>query len=666
MSLPQIQKNDSRIVFVGSLLIALLTAVLTFRSILSTPISIDSYTHFAIGQYILEHHTIPHHDDISFKKTDPSLEWVSHSWISDVLLYIAHRPQQIFGVFFLVLPLLFLSAYLTGLLLHIVIPKSYGPIYLCIPIICSLSFWRYHPFIFVVPLQIVLMILLHRWHHHPKSVLAIPLLFILWANMSGGTIAIPALYLIAVVALELILHRKDHTRARGYAIKSLIAIVPISFVASLINPYGIRIWVYTLTTVAVVQQNRAFASLIGAINTINQTYNKQQFSSLYLVLFSLYVALLLISFVSILVKKPASLTPITRSIPSLLFFPLAFFWIRFIPLAVFSTLPLFVWCMEETKTQLLLKSRINGTYVVLTLTIIAITWTLLYPPILAAPKIPIAHAQRIRAFSLPANILTTYDITGFIMYSLPEYTSMVDAQDDLLNDESLISFYQPVGNFSQSFTAISDTLSVQTALVSRDIGGLSSTLSQSDTWNLLYVDYDAALYVHQRNMDHTFLQKNTMHTMRLDTNLGFDPLNGASAAAELEIFSARYPDNTLLLGQLATIYRINKDFDRAENTMQRIPKNLWNFSLFTEYGRLKAAKGQCIDAETYFLHALSFRNEKNYSRTVLDLAVLYAGCFKDTKRAKHYFIRYNSFLITTSEREKLHMLTKQFGIDMNQ
>lgn len=638
-------------------MIGLLTMMLAIRSILTTPISIDSYTHMAIGQYILKNHAIPRHRDISFKQTDPSLEWLSHSWLSDTILYMAQLPKQLFGVILLVIPLLFLSVYLAGVLLQTVTTTSNRYIYLCIPIICSLSFWRYHPFLFIIPLQLLLMMLLGSWHRHPRSIIAIPPIFILWANMSGGTIVIPMLYLPAYVASELIIHRRA---AR------LLFLIPVSFAATLVNPYGIRIWVYTLTTMAVVQQNKSFSSLIGAINTINQTYNKQQFSSAYLVLFAAYTILLIMALLSIAFNKPGSLRPAVRLLPALIFLPLAFFWVRFIPLAAFSTLPLFVWCIEDIIARISNRTRKKISYVILSVASIGIIALLIRLPMLASPKIPTDHVTRIRDFSLPANILTTYDLTGYIMYSLPEYKAMVDAQDDLLNDESLISFYQPVGNFSRSFTDISDKLSVQTALMSRDIGGLSSTLSQTGTWKLIYIDYTAALYVDQSSMDDAFFQTNALHTVRLETNLGFDPDNSASAAAELETFTRRYPENTLLLGQLATIYRIRKEFARADQTFLRVPKPAWSFSLYTEYGRLSAAQGKCILAEDNFLKALTYRNEKNYSRTVLDLAILYAGCFKDTKRAKHFFTRYNSFLITTTEREKLHMLTKQFGIDMSQ
>lgn len=637
-------------------IVAILTCVISFRTIFSFPFSIDSYTHIAIGQYILNHHTIPHHSDISFKLTDPSLEWLSHSWLADILLYLPLQLHQSFGVFILIIPLLLLSIYLTVLLLQSIMHKNANYLSVLIAMTCSLSFWRYHPFIFIVPLQLLLMNLLVRWRRHPVFLWSIPVLFLIWANVSGGTIVIPTIYLVAFVIVELIVYHRIW----------IATIIPVSIAATLVNPYGSRLYVYALTTIAIVRQNRSFSSLVGAINTLNQTYNKQQFSSFYLVLFACYCLILAISFLTVVLKKKVSVQPILILLPSLLFLPLSFFWVRFIPITVFATIPIFSWCIDHLTEQLSMRSRRIGSYVFGVVAIIGLMWLLERPPFIPSPKFPADHITRIREFSLPANILTTYDLTGYSMYALPQYKAMLDAQDDLLNDESLVSIYQPVGNFSQSFDTITNKLSVSTALVSRDIGGLAATLSASDAWRLIYVDYDAALFVHESGMDESFFQSHAFGELKLDRNLGFDPDQSASATAELETFRAQYPFNTLLSGQLATIYRITKQFKSAETIFQGIPKNQWNFALYTEYGRLKAAQGKCIEAEHYLTTALSFRNEKNYSRTVLDLAVLYAGCFKDTKRAKHFFIRYNSFLITTGEREKLHMLAKQFGIDMTQ
>ena len=179
----------------------------------------------------------------------------------------------------------------------------------------------------------------------------------------------------------------------------------------------------------------------------------------------------------------------------------------------------------------------------------------------------------------------------------------------------------------------------------------------------MYFDENGALFIHKTRATPTLLEKHELQHVRLERNLGFDPETATESAAELEAFTTKYPQNYFAVGQLATIYRLTQQFDLADQTLTRIPSEHRNFATYTEMGRLDAARGLCKSAEENFLIALGFRNEKNYSRTILDLGVLYAGCFEDKAKAKHYFQRYNSFLITTSEREKLHALAKEFGID---
>lgn len=637
---------------------AILTALVAVRTIARTPFSVDSYTHLAIGRFVLDQGTVPRHTDLSFKSTDPSLEWISHSWLGDAMLYLPFSVHPVFGVYVLLIPVLILCIYLVLLLLKDIAPKSTRFLAVGTAVICSLGFWRYHPFLFIVPMQLLLMNLLQRWRRHPLIPWSIPILFLMWANVSGGTIAIPLVYVILFAVIAFVSRTANNLH--------LLAVLAASFVATIANPYGTRVLVYTLTTIAVVSQNRSFASLTGAINTLNQTYNKQQFSSMFLALCIVYILTLIISFLAVFIRKYAPLKPVVHLLPSLLFVPLSFFWVRFIPITVFTTAPLWIWSVHHIwKRYPIPPRRLAGTTAAIAGNALLL-FILLKPPILPHPQTPNNHIERIREFSLPANILTTYDLTGYAMYMLPSYKTMLDAQDDLLSDESLVSIYQPTGDFSHAFDTVAQQLTVSTALVSRTIGGLAATLSASNTWKLLYIDEHAALFVRASGMEASFFRDHEIRSLKLETNLGFDPDERATAAAELELLHTRYPDNMLFLGQLATLYRMQKKFNAAETLFTRIPQTQWGFALYTEYGRLMAAQGKCIKAESHFLKALSYRDEKNYSRTVLDLAVLYAGCFKDTVRAKHYFIRYNSFLITTSEREKLHMLAKQFGIDMTQ
>lgn len=650
------------------LLITALTVTAVFTVIWTNPLSIDSYTHIAIGEHVLQFGVIPSHGNLSFKLTDPSLEWISHSWLSDVLLYMGQSISLRAGIFIILLPLLALSVYLVYLLLprpRFTLPNI---LLLSITAIISSGFWRYQPFIFMIPLQLALMVIISRWHQgDKKTVWFIPLIFVLWANLAGGYIIIPALYCIltgittlAASLLEANTHPR-HLKAFGIAVTA-------GMLLSLVNPYGARIWMYWLTVIAVVYQNRSFSSLIGALTTYNQTSTRQAYSSLYLTLFTAYSGIIVIWIISSLVKngRPA----LARIIPYLshvMLMMLGYFWVRFIPFSVFILLPLAAsaWAIwsntsgSRSKIKPLSVVGLTCTYAVLPLTII------FAPPLTPAPRTPQQLADVIKDVKVPENILTTYDNTGYIMYTNPEYKMLLDAQDDLIDDGSLITNYQPVGNYASAFQNVSQTQSIHTAIISRDVSGLSQTLASDQKWALIYFDDNGAIFVDRNTIPENKLIGIELKHVNLETNLGFSAASATESARELEAFIDRFPENYFAKGQLATVYRIIRAYNPAREQLLSIPKQFWTFATYTELGRLEAAQGKCKSAETAFQTALSYRNEKNYSRTVLDIAVLYAGCLGDKKKAKHYFQRYNSFLVTANEREKLNALTKQFGIDFS-
>jgi hypothetical protein len=81
---------------------------------------------------------------------------------------------------------------------------------------------------------------------------------------------------------------------------------------------------------------------------------------------------------------------------------------------------------------------------------------------------------------------------------------------------------------------------------------------------------------------------------------------------------------------------------------------------------IKATEGQCEASEASYKHALKDRSERNYSRAILDLAVLYALCFNDKEKSAHYFNRYNSFVLDPVEREHVRELASEMGIKLDE
>lgn len=630
------------------LILLFVTLTAAIRLIWTYPLSVDSYTHFSVGEYILTNKQVPAHSDLSFKITDPSLEWITHSWMAEALLYMAQSVSLRFGIFVLLIPLLCLSAYLTWLLLPSPRQTLFNFLSLSLTIMIASAYWRFHPFIFLVFLQLLLMVVIKKWQEGNITIIwAIPLIFWLFANFNGGYIVIPTAYLLLVLVVNF-----------QKRIWQLASSLTAGIFVSLLNPLGTRIWFYWLTVVAVVFQNHRFSSLTGALITFNQSYNHQLFSSVFLFLFVFLTLSCIGAGLYFLIRKGRlTLSLFLPYLPNLMLVIFAFAWVRFIPLAAFAILPLMVTISQFWKLNTGKKWFIALVYIAYILQI------LFWLPKLPSPRTPKVLAGLISSLDLPGNILSTYDFTGYVMYQNPQDKVLLDAQDDLLDDGALVNIFQPVGNFASAWQNISTNQAISTAVVSRDVGGLTQTIASNPNWALVYFDEDGALFINKSSVAPEFLNNHELHDVRLEKNLGFDPEKAILAAQELETFTNKYPNNSFAIGQLATIYRTSKQFAKAKSTLERIPKHQWSFSLYTEMGRLESAQGLCKSAEQNFLTALKLRDEKNYSRAVLDLAVLYAGCFRDKTKAKHYFQRYNSYLITTNEREKLHTLAKEFGID---
>lgn len=59
-----------------------------FLAILNFHLGNDYYWHVKAGEYIVNNLTIPYHDIFSWYGISNNLYWVSHEWLSEVLLYL--------------------------------------------------------------------------------------------------------------------------------------------------------------------------------------------------------------------------------------------------------------------------------------------------------------------------------------------------------------------------------------------------------------------------------------------------------------------------------------------------------------------------------------------------------------------------------------------------
>ena len=637
-------------------LVLLTTLIFSVRSVFLNPLINDSYLHLAIGRYIFDHKKIPVHQNLSFKETIPSLELFSHSWLADLFFYLTAKNQIAAGI------ILILLLALSLLLLNLILKKEgvgfpLRALALATAAVVSPVFWRIHPLVFAPAL--LLSLFYGRDLTDKKNFLIAPFIFFLFANLCGGFIFLAGSFWLLIVISQVLI-----TFIKKLPLKTLAApltVTAAAFLSSTINPFGVKIWLYFINFINIVAVGRkALSSLDGIIKLINQNFLKQSAPRL---LFAVY-ALFLLTLIILLIKKLVAEKAVFIK-KNLLYFPLltaAFFsfkWFRFIPVGLFLNLIIFVKIVQSEK--------MNAVYTRLfSLIVFILALTLLFkPPAFFRFNPPVRQLKIIKKLKLPTNVFTSFDLTGYFLFAGDD-KAFVDLSDDLFDESEIINLYTYVTPLPE--TAVNNLLTdnhIDTALVHRDTGAVAYTLiNQKDRWGLVYFDDNGYLFVRKSAVTADFAKKNFLEHIDLSRPLGFDPQNASQAAEELENFIKKYPDSLMATGQLASIYRIQKKYSLAEKTLRKIPQSRWNYVVYTEMGRLKAAQGLCVASEENYLRALQDRAEQNLSRAVLDLAVLYAGCFQDYEKARHFFSRYNSFPISSSEREFLRQLTNQFKIKL--
>jgi hypothetical protein len=649
--------------------IALIVAstIIIMRGIFAVPIASDSWLHMGMGRWIIDHKRIPTHIDVSLKQTAPSLEWVSDSWLADILLYVGASSDTTLGAFLILTSILLLTLYIAHEIMNMIGVSRMMRIFVLVLGALSMSvFWKLHPFVFSPVLLLGILYCYISWTTSTSiwALIGMPILVYIFANTSGGFVFLPVGMLTLIVAQSWI-ERLSAPRSRRSTMRSLWQMWIASIVATLATPNGIRIPIYNVTVLGLLNTRKWFSSLAGTLEATNSSVIKFAPSSTLYLLTLGYIIVLVAAVAYLLVAKRTIAWPKVRPvIATLPFVFLPLIWVRFIPLGVGITLPLFAITLQTL--YLTLKKDIP--HVVLwgkrisSIGIALLLCYLLFNPIKQISfQPPKEQVDLLIDNELSKAVLVSTDIVGYAYWRLYPDRGYFDAQDYLFDEQDTIAIYSAFNAVSpDAINQLLTTYNMVSVMVSKSNDYLTGYFSTNPDWSMVYFDYNGILFVKNDSVPPNFLHTYKLKTVDFSQDLGFDPKNIDAATKELETFTGRYPHNKLALGQLATLYRHGQQFEKAENALHRIPTSQWDFVVMTEMGRTKAAQGLCKQAEYWFLQALDERNEKNISRTTFDLAILYAICFNDSDKAKHYFKRYTSYPIPDFERQRATVLMQKY------
>jgi hypothetical protein len=197
--------------------------------------TVDLAYHIRLGELIL-HGTIPRVDSFSFAAAGAT--WVDQQWLAQAAMALAHRAGGWDAVFLL-------KAGLVGLTFGWVFaacrsggasPRAAAGLTLA-GYLAGAQNLAMRPQLFAVTLFAAVLWISSTRRDHPARQWAIPVIALVWANLHGSFVLVPVL-----VGLDWLEDRRE--RSPGVSRTFLIGV--LSVLATLVNPFGIRVWSYAV------------------------------------------------------------------------------------------------------------------------------------------------------------------------------------------------------------------------------------------------------------------------------------------------------------------------------------------------------------------------------------------------------------------------------------
>lgn len=454
----------------------------------------DLARHLRHGLYMLQHGTIIWHDPFSF--TRPGQPFVPFEYGSQLLYTLAYRLGGLAGV--TVFAGCLIGA-VYALLARLLLRRRVDPLLVVLTIgaaaFLGFPHWAARPHL-ISWVAIVVCFGLVEYDRQP-SMWLFPVLFAVWANLHGGWlygIALMGIYLVGHVVEYLAF---DRTAEEAKAVRYFAAIIPLSAVATLATPMGLRLWKHLyehLGDTYVIDHTKEFASP-----------NFHPFAA------KLLLAVIIVALGALLVSR-------RRAHSARLLLVLAGVWwalvsVRNIPLFGLTGLSVIAlhldpeWRMlpgswlarrREAFAAGALKGSTSGWILagISFLAIVAIGHGRAFGHELLADNFddrafPVVAVERARAAHLNGRIFADFAWGGYILFAWPEQRVFIDGGTDFYG-ASIMQDYNAVDGLQPGWRDILDRYRVE-AVLAKAHSKLARELVRSPGWSLWYCDSVAAI-----------------------------------------------------------------------------------------------------------------------------------------------------------------------------
>ena len=211
----------------------------------------DFWWHLQTGKLIVQTRTIPKVDLFSF--TAGGNQWLTHEWLSELLIFKSFR----IGGYGLLILIFSAIETVTFIFVYLRCPTKSKPYIagfsVLLGALTSMPIWGVRPQMLTLLFTSFFLFLLDRFLKNEdfKTLIPLPLVTILWANLHAGFILgiVLEIIFLAGYLFNIIIrryHKKEEINIKPFWI--LFAIILISIFSAAINPAGFRILSYPFLT----------------------------------------------------------------------------------------------------------------------------------------------------------------------------------------------------------------------------------------------------------------------------------------------------------------------------------------------------------------------------------------------------------------------------------
>jgi tetratricopeptide (TPR) repeat protein len=239
----------NKLEFLVGAIIILLALLYALQNVSSS----ELWTHLKSGEWIMQHHSVPYQDIFSY--TFHGKEWIDFEWLFQTIIYALYHVLQFKGlvvfqavIIMLVLFILYKNGtlfdrgerWITFLTLVLVLNVIKPQIVL-------------RPQIFFLLFLSIYIYVLNLYYFRDKNYLyLLPIFQVFWTNIHGSFVVgimLTVLYF-SISTMQLLWAHRNHINSVFTNIKFIIpfAVIIVLIVASLVNPYGYKIYDIPLKT----------------------------------------------------------------------------------------------------------------------------------------------------------------------------------------------------------------------------------------------------------------------------------------------------------------------------------------------------------------------------------------------------------------------------------